>query len=79
MNTASPRRFRLGTCRTRSSEVSAAPRTLSDTEMEVPAKVLFYGIRIDRAANVGATRSPEAVQSFADLARACGQLLTATS
>src|SRR5258708_20457114 len=49
--------------------VPAIPRTLSDKKMEVPVKKLFMGIPLDVAANVGATRSPEAVQFFADLPR----------
>jgi len=43
--------------------------------MEVPVKKLFMGVPIDKAANVGATRSPEAVQFFADLARNSSPLL----
>ncbi len=55
--------------------VPAIPRTLSDKKMEVPVKKLFMGVPIDKAANVGATRSPEAVQFFAALARARSPLL----
>jgi acetoacetyl-CoA synthetase len=55
--------------------VPAIPRTLSDKKMEVPVKKLFMGVAIDKAANVGATRSPEAVQYFADLARHSSPLL----
>jgi acetoacetyl-CoA synthetase len=55
--------------------VPAIPRTLSDKKMEVPVKKLFMGVPIDKAANVGATRSPEAVQFFADLARRSSPLL----
>jgi acetoacetyl-CoA synthetase len=55
--------------------VPAIPRTLSDKKMEVPVKKLFMGVAIDRAANVGATRSPEAVQYFAELARRISPLL----
>ena len=56
--------------------VPAIPRTLSDKKMEVPVKKLFMGIPIDKAANVGATRSPEAVAYFAELARRTSPLLT---
>ena len=55
--------------------VPAIPRTLSDKKMEVPVKKLFMGVAIDKAANIGATRSPEAVQYFADLARRTSPLL----
>ena len=48
--------------------VPAIPRTLSDKKMEVPVKKLFMGVPIDKAANVGATRSPEALHYFAELA-----------
>jgi acetoacetyl-CoA synthetase len=56
--------------------VPAIPRTLSDKKMEVPVKKLFMGVAVDQAANVGATRSPEAIQHFADLARKNSPLLT---
>jgi acetoacetyl-CoA synthetase len=56
--------------------VPAVPRTLSDKKMEVPVKKLFMGIPIEKAANVGATRSPEAVEYFAELARRTSPLLT---
>jgi acetoacetyl-CoA synthetase len=56
--------------------VPAIPRTLSDKKMEVPVKKLFMGVPVEKAANVGATRSPEAVQHFADLARRTSPLLT---
>jgi acetoacetyl-CoA synthetase len=49
--------------------VPAIPRTLSDKKMEVPVKKLFMGVPLDKAANVGATRSPEALPFFAELAR----------
>jgi acetoacetyl-CoA synthetase len=55
--------------------VPAIPRTLSDKKMEVPVKKLFMGVAVDKAANVGATRSPEAVQFFAELARTSSPLL----
>jgi acetoacetyl-CoA synthetase len=55
--------------------VPAIPRTLSDKKMEVPVKKLFMGVAVEKAANVGATRSPEAVQYFAELARAKSPLL----
>jgi acetoacetyl-CoA synthetase len=58
--------------------VPAIPRTLSDKKMEVPVKKLFMGVAIDKAANVGATRSPEAVEFFAELARASSPLLHQT-
>ena len=56
--------------------VPAIPRTLSDKKMEVPVKKLFMGVALDKAANVGATRSPEAIEHFADLARKKSPLLT---
>jgi acetoacetyl-CoA synthetase len=56
--------------------VPAIPRTLSDKKMEVPVKKLFMGVPLEKAANVGATRSPEAVEYFADLARRTSPLLT---
>jgi len=59
--------------------VPAIPRTLSDKKMEVPVKKLFMGVPVDKAANVGATRSPEAVQYFAELAQKTSPLLTRTS
>jgi acetoacetyl-CoA synthetase len=55
--------------------VPAIPRTLSDKKMEVPVKKLFMGIPVDKAANVGATRSPEALLYFADLAHKTSPLL----
>ena len=55
--------------------VPAIPRTLSDKKMEVPVKKLFMGVALEKAANVGATRSPEAVQYFAELARKSSPLL----
>jgi acetoacetyl-CoA synthetase len=59
--------------------VPAIPRTLSDKKMEVPVKRLFMGVAIDQAANVGATRSPEAVKYFAELARTSSPLLQAST
>jgi acetoacetyl-CoA synthetase len=56
--------------------VPAIPRTLSDKKMEVPVKKLFMGVPVEQAANVGATRSPEAVAYFAELARRTSPLLT---
>jgi acetoacetyl-CoA synthetase len=56
--------------------VPAVPRTLNDKKMEVPVKKLFMGVPLDKAANVGATRSPEAVEYFAELARTTSPLLT---
>ncbi len=55
--------------------VPAIPRTLSDKKMEVPVKKLFMGVPVDRAANVGATRSPEALAYFAQLAQQTSPLL----
>jgi len=55
--------------------VPAIPRTLSDKKMEVPVKKLFMGVSVDKAANVGATRSPEALEYFAALARQTSPLL----
>jgi acetoacetyl-CoA synthetase len=55
--------------------VPAIPRTLSDKKMEVPVKKLFMGVPLERAAKVGATRSPEAVEYFAELARRTSPLL----
>jgi hypothetical protein len=34
------------------------------------------GVAVDKVANVGATRSPEAIEHFADLARKKSPLLT---
>jgi acetoacetyl-CoA synthetase len=59
--------------------VPAIPRTLSDKKMEVPVKKLFMGVSVDKAANVGATRSPEAVEYFAELARKTSPLLARRS
>jgi acetoacetyl-CoA synthetase len=59
-------------------DVPAIPRTLSDKKMEVPVKKLFMGVAIDAAANVGATRSPEAVEYFAELARTTSPFLHRT-
>ncbi|HLZ26978.1 MAG TPA: acetoacetate--CoA ligase [Chloroflexota bacterium] len=56
--------------------VPAIPRTLSDKKMEVPVKKLFMGVPVAKAANVGATRSPAAVEYFAELARRTSPLLT---
>jgi acetoacetyl-CoA synthetase len=55
--------------------VPAIPRTLSDKKMEVPVKRLFMGVALDKAANVGATRSPEVVEFFAELAQKTSPLL----
>ncbi len=55
--------------------VPAIPRTLSDKKMEVPVKKLFMGVALDKAANVGATRSPDALRFFAELARGQSPLL----
>jgi len=55
--------------------VPAIPRTLSDKKMEVPVKKLFMGVPVEKAANVGATRSPAAVEYFAELARRTSPLL----
>src|SRR5207302_18714 len=55
--------------------VPAIPRTLSDKKMEGPVKQLFMGVAVDKAANVGATRSPEAIEYFAELARQTSPLL----
>jgi hypothetical protein len=43
--------------------------------MEVPVKKLFMGVAVDKAANVGATRSPAAVEYFAELAWRTSPLL----
>ena len=59
--------------------VPAIPRTLSDKKMEVPVKRLFMGVPLDKVANVGATRSPDAVEYFAELARKNSPLLKRTS
>jgi acetoacetyl-CoA synthetase len=59
--------------------VPAVPRTLSDKKMEVPVKKLFMGVPLDKVANAGATRSPEALDYFADLARRTSPLLTRKS
>lgn len=58
--------------------VPAIPRTLSDKKMEVPVKKLYMGVPLEKAANVGATRSPEAVEYFAELARNHSPLLRRT-
>ena len=58
--------------------VPAIPRTLSDKKMEVPVKKLFMGVPLEKAANVGATRSPEAVEYFAELAHKNSPLLQRT-
>jgi acetoacetyl-CoA synthetase len=58
--------------------VPAIPRTLSDKKMEVPVKKLFMGVPLDKAANVGATRSPEVLGYFAELARTSSPLLHGT-
>ena len=50
--------------------VPAIPRTLNDKRM---------GVSLDKAANVGATRSPEAVEYFAELARKTSPLLARRS
>jgi acetoacetyl-CoA synthetase len=55
--------------------VSAIPRTLSDKKMEVPVKRLFMGVPLEQAANPGATKSPEALARFAELARRTSPLL----
>src|SRR5207237_8339040 len=55
--------------------VPAIPRTLSDKKMEVPVKKLFMGVAVDKAANIGATRSPAAVEYFAELAQHTSPLL----
>jgi acetoacetyl-CoA synthetase len=55
--------------------VPGIPRTLSDKKMEVPVKKLFMGVPLDKAANIGATRSPEAVEYFAELAHKTSPLM----
>jgi acetoacetyl-CoA synthetase len=55
--------------------VPAIPRTLSDKKMEVPIKRLFQGVPVEKVANVGATRNPEALGYFAQLARRTSPLL----
>jgi acetoacetyl-CoA synthetase len=52
--------------------VPAIPRTLSGKKMEVPVKKLFQGTALDRAANIGATADPRALQHFEELAKARG-------
>jgi acetoacetyl-CoA synthetase len=59
--------------------VPAVPRTLNDKKMEVPVKKLFMGVVVAKAANAGATRNPEALEFFADLARNTSPLLRPTS
>jgi len=49
--------------------VPAIPRTLSGKKMEVPVKKLFQGTPLEKAANVGATADPQALNHFAQLAR----------
>ncbi|MBV9544596.1 MAG: AMP-binding protein, partial [Chloroflexi bacterium] len=55
--------------------VPAIPRTLSDKKMEIPVKKLLTGVPLDKAANIGATRSPEAVTNFAEMAQRISPLL----
>jgi acetoacetyl-CoA synthetase len=55
--------------------VPAIPRTLSDKKMEVPVKKLFMGVPLNTAANLGASRSPESLEYFAELARRTSPLL----
>jgi acetoacetyl-CoA synthetase len=55
--------------------VPAIPRTLSDKKMEVPVKRLFMGVPLEKVANAGATKSPDAIAYFAELARRTSPLL----
>jgi acetoacetyl-CoA synthetase len=55
--------------------VPAIPRTLSDKKMEVPVKRLFMGVPLEKVANAGATKDPEAIAYFAELARRTSPLL----
>jgi acetoacetyl-CoA synthetase len=55
--------------------VPSIPRTLNDKKMEVPVKRLFMGVPLEKAANIGATRSPAALEYFAELARNTSPLL----
>ncbi|MDE3076709.1 MAG: acetoacetate--CoA ligase, partial [Chloroflexota bacterium] len=55
--------------------VPAIPRTLSNKKMEVPVKKLFLGVPLERAANVGATANPQAIEHFARLAKELSPLL----
>ncbi len=57
--------------------VPAIPRTLSNKKMEVPVKKLFMGVPIEKAANIGATTNPQAVEYFAELAAEISPLLKA--
>ncbi|HUZ76302.1 MAG TPA: acetoacetate--CoA ligase [Chloroflexota bacterium] len=55
--------------------VAAIPRTLSNKKMEVPVKRLFMGVPLDKAAKIGATSNPRALEDFQALARRASPLL----
>ena len=49
-------------------EITAVPYTLSGKKMEVPVRRILLGHDIEKAANLGAMRNPQAMQFFIDYA-----------
>jgi len=53
-------------------QIDAVPYTLSGKKMEVPIRKILLGLNIEKAANPGAMRNPEAIQYFLDFAKDLG-------
>lgn len=49
--------------------IDEVPYTLSGKKMEVPIRKILLGMEVDRAANLGAMRNPEAINYFLEYAR----------
>jgi acetoacetyl-CoA synthetase len=49
--------------------IDEVPYTLSGKKMEVPIRKILLGMEVDRAANLGAMRNPEAITYFLEYAR----------
>ena len=50
--------------------VPSIPHTLSGKKLEIPVKKVFMGVDPEKAVNLGSLANPEAMQHFAELARA---------
>ena len=50
-------------------QIKEVPYTLSGKKMEVPIRKILLGLDIEKAANPGAMRNPEAIQYFLDFAQ----------
>ena len=49
--------------------IDEVPYTLSGKKMEVPIRKILLGMEVDRAANLGAMRNPEAINYFLEYAK----------